>query len=30
VVELNYPFYGDIAIRPDSYLDVITALEQAR
>jgi hypothetical protein len=29
VVELNYPFYGDIAIRPDSYLNVITALEQA-
>ena len=29
VVELNYPFYGDIAIGPDSYLDVIRALQQA-
>jgi hypothetical protein len=28
VVELNYPFYGDIAIKPDSFLDVITVLEQ--
>jgi hypothetical protein len=30
VAELNYPFYGDIAIGPDSYLDVITTLEQMR
>jgi hypothetical protein len=30
VVELNYPFYGDMAIRPDCYLDVITSLQQAR
>ena len=28
VVELNYPFYGDIAIRPDSYQAVIETLEQ--
>jgi hypothetical protein len=30
VVELNYPFYGDIAIGPDSYRDVITTLTQTR
>ena len=30
VAELNYPFYGDIAIGPDSYQDVITTLEQLR
>jgi hypothetical protein len=28
VVELNYPFYGDVAIGPDSYVDVIRTLEQ--
>jgi len=27
VAELNYPFLGDIAIGPDSYLDVITTLQ---
>jgi hypothetical protein len=30
VVELNYPFYGDVAIGPDSYVDVVTSLEQQR
>jgi hypothetical protein len=30
VVELNYPFYGDIAIGPDSYQDVVTTLTQMR
>jgi hypothetical protein len=30
VAELNYPFYGDVAIGPDSYLDVIKNLEQLR
>ena len=30
VVELNYPFYGDIAIGPDSYRDVITTLTEMR
>lgn len=25
-VELNYPFYGDIRIGPDSYLDVVSML----
>jgi hypothetical protein len=29
VVELNYPFYGDIAIRPESYQDVVTVLAPA-
>lgn len=29
VVELNYPFYGDIGIRPESYQDVARVLEQA-
>ena len=28
VAELNYPFCGEIAIGPDSYLDVIAALAQ--
>jgi hypothetical protein len=27
VIELNYPFYGAIAIGSDSYADVVTALE---
>jgi hypothetical protein len=27
VAELNYPFYGDVAIGPDSYQDVVTTLE---
>lgn len=27
VAELNYPFYGDIAIGPDAYLDVIKVLQ---
>jgi len=30
VTELNYPFYGDVAIGPDSYRSVITTLEQER
>jgi hypothetical protein len=30
VVELNYPFYGDIAIKPNSYRDVIAVLQQPR
>ena len=27
VVELNYPFYGNVSIRPDSYANVIAALD---
>lgn len=27
VVELNYPFYGSIRVRPDSYSDVVATLE---
>jgi hypothetical protein len=30
VAELNYPFFGDLAIGPDSYRDVITTLVQTR
>ena len=26
VIELNYPFYGDISIGPDSYSDVVSML----
>lgn len=27
VVELNYPFHGSVRVRPDSYSDVVTTLE---
>jgi len=30
VVELNYPFYGDISIGPDSYRDVVATLTEMR
>jgi hypothetical protein len=28
VVELNYPFYGSVRVRPDSYSDVVDTLER--
>jgi hypothetical protein len=28
VVELNYPFYGNIRIHPDSYQSVVASLER--
>jgi len=29
VVELNYPFHGSIRVKPDSFTEVLTRLEQS-
>jgi hypothetical protein len=30
VIELNYPFYGAISVKPDSYANVVGTLERSR